>query len=205
MNFLAHLFLSGTDKEIMIGNFIADSIKGKAYLNYRPRVQKGILLHRKIDEFTDKHPITRKLSLLLKSNYNRHSGIVIDIFYDHFLCKNWQRFSSVSLVNFIKSCHRLLLRNIVILPANIKAFLPVLIARKRLLSYSKIEGIENALKTMSKYTSLPSASDFAVATLIEHYAYLNENFLIFFEELIQMVEEELTKTYPNEQNQVSPK
>jgi acyl carrier protein phosphodiesterase len=193
MNFLAHLYLSGNDSDIMIGNFIADSVKGKLYSKYRPKVQKGILLHRKIDEFTDKHPITRELKLLLKSRYNKHSGVVIDIFYDHFLSLNWEKYSSISLKAFISNCHRVILRNIFILPPNIKSFLPVLIARGRFLSYSKIEGIKNVLYTMSKYTSLPNESDFAIEILTQHYHHFDLKFQDFFSDLIKMVTNELKK------------
>ena len=60
MNFLAHIYLSGENQGITIGNFIADGIKGNKYLSYREDLQKGILLHRSIDSFTDQHPIVRQ-------------------------------------------------------------------------------------------------------------------------------------------------
>jgi acyl carrier protein phosphodiesterase len=194
MNFLAHLYLSGNNNDIMIGNFISDSVKGKLYLKYREGIQHGILLHRKIDGFTDKHPITKELKSLLKNGYHKHSGIVIDIFYDHFLCLNWEKYSSISLKKFISLCHRVILRNLFILPSDIKGYLPFLIARKRLHSYSNIEGIENTLKTMSKYTSLPDSSIFAIQILKENYAFFNTKFQEFFIELIMMVKKELEIT-----------
>jgi acyl carrier protein phosphodiesterase len=193
MNFLAHIFLSGNDNEIMIGNFIADYVKGKSYSRYKPKIQKGILLHRKIDEFTDKHEITKNLAILVKSKYKRHSGIVIDIFYDHFLCQNWYRYSSIPLDQYINNCHRVLLRNLWILPSTIKGFLPVLIAKNRLLSYSKVGGIQNALQIMSKYTSLPAESTYAIEILNANYKEFNDKFLIFFAELVLMVNRELSK------------
>ena len=191
MNFLAHLYLSGNDRDIMFGNFIADYVKGKSYTRYNQKIQQGILLHRKIDEFTDKHAITKDLASLLKDRYKRHSGIVIDIFYDHFLSVNWSRYSNIPLEQFISSCHRLLLKNLWLLPSTIKGFLPVLIARKRLMSYSSLSGIENALHTMSKYTSLPDESTFALKILNENFSLMNEKFLIFFADLIEMVNQEL--------------
>jgi len=191
MNFLAHLYLSGEDSEIMIGNFIADSVKGRSYNRFKPKIQQGILLHRKIDSYTDKHKITRELSTFLRPGYNKHSGIVIDIFYDHFLSINWEKFAQKPLTKYIRSCHRILLRNILILPSDIKGFLPILIARRRLQSYSKIEGIENVLELMSKYTSLPASSQFAIEILKENYLLFNAKFLEFFEDLILMVDQEL--------------
>jgi acyl carrier protein phosphodiesterase len=191
MNFLAHLYLSGNDADLMIGNFIADSVKGKSYVKFKPGIQKGILLHRKIDEFTDRHPITKELKSKMSLGYNKHSGIVIDIFYDHFLSINWDKFSSIPLDNFIESCHRNILRNIFILPSKIKAFLPFFIGKQRLKSYSRLDGIESVLKIMSKYTSLPSASDFAMEILQSNYAQFNNGFNLFFDEMIIMVNESI--------------
>ncbi len=190
MNFLAHLFLSGGVEDLMIGNFIADSVKGKAYLDYRPGIQQGIILHRKIDELTDNHAITRELSQLFKSKYQKYSGIVIDIFYDHFLSKNWNEFTDIELKRFIKTSHKVLLKNIAILPLRVQTFLPIMIAKNRLYSYSKIKGLKIALDRMAQYTSLPAATDFAITTLKKNYEYLDKNFLIFFKDIIQQVEEE---------------
>ncbi len=190
MNFLAHLYLSGEDKDLMIGNFIADWVKGKAYLSYRPGIQHGILLHRKIDELTDNHQITKELGQLFKTGFQKYSGIVIDIFYDHFLSKNWNNYSDISLKNFIKKCHNLLLKNIMILPSKVQSILPIMITKNRLLSYSKIEGLKDALERMAQYTSLPAESDFAIETLEDNYEYFDEQFLIFFDEIIKSVAEE---------------
>jgi len=89
MNFLAHIYLSFDDDEITIGNFIADSIRGNKYKHLPERVQKGIFLHREIDTYTDAHSIVRKSTKRLHKNYSHYSGIIVDIFYDHYLAKNW--------------------------------------------------------------------------------------------------------------------
>jgi len=191
MNFLAHLYLSGDDNNIKIGNFIADSVKGNSHQNYFPKIQQGILIHRKIDEFTDKHHITKDLSSLFKNKYNRYSGIVLDVTYDHFLSNNWSKYSNIALETYINSCYKILLKNYFILPSNVRNFLPIMIANNRLLSYSKIEGLEKALELMAKYTSLPAESRFAIETLNTNYQYINMQFQIFFDELIVHVEREM--------------
>lgn len=190
MNFLAHLYLSKEIEDIMVGNFIADSIKGKAYQNFRPGIQHGILLHRKIDQITDQHRITKELSALFKEKYQRYSGIVVDIFYDHFLSQNWDKFSETSIIQFINKSYNVLLKNFSILPPKVKSFLPLMIAQNRLLSYTKIEGLRKALERMSKYTSLPDASNFAIETLTENFNLFNERFIIFFNELIDETNKE---------------
>ena len=92
MNFLAHIYLSGDSRELLIGNFIGDYVKGKDYEKYPPAIQDGILLHRKIDWFTDDHSITKKAKKLVRGQYGLYAGIVIDIFYDHYLSANWDQY-----------------------------------------------------------------------------------------------------------------
>jgi len=191
MNFLAHLYLSGDDNEIKIGNFIADSVKGSSHQNYQPKIQQGILIHRKIDEYTDKHQITKDLSGLFKKNYKRHAGIVLDVVYDHFLSYNWIKYSKITLPVYINNCYKLLLKNYFILPLQVKNFLPIMITHNRLLSYSRIEGLEKALELMSKYTSLPAESNYAIEVLNANYQYINTQFLSFFDDLIIHVSKEM--------------
>lgn len=197
MNFLAHLYLSGNDDGIKTGNFIGDSVKGNAHTKYSPKIQQGILLHRKIDRFTDTHLVTKEISMMLKEKYSRHSGIVVDVIYDHFLSINWIKYSDVPLNIYVNSCYKALVKNFLILPAQVRNFLPILIAKNRLLSYLKIDGIENALITMSKYTSLPNESDFALKVIEANYQYINNQFLQFFDEAIEYTNKEMA-LYENE-------
>ena len=97
MNFLAHLYLSKNNKNILIGNFIADAVKGKKYQNYSKEIQAGILLHREIDNYTDAHPVVRKSKQRLNKRYKHYDGVIIDILYDHFLAKNWHNYSDIPL------------------------------------------------------------------------------------------------------------
>ena len=93
MNFLAHIYLSGDNDLIKIGNFMADGIRGKQFENYHPEIQKGIILHRFIDTFTDAHPVFRQSTKKLHENYHHYAGVIVDVFYDHFLAKNWNLYS----------------------------------------------------------------------------------------------------------------
>ncbi|MBN1252935.1 MAG: DUF479 domain-containing protein [Bacteroidales bacterium] len=192
MNYLAHLLLSGDNDEIKLGNFIADAVKGKNYKVFSTNIQTGIILHRKIDYFTDNHQITKELSFTLREKYKKHSGIVVDIFYDYFLANNWEEYSEQKFENFISNTHALLIHNYKILPPKIKRVLPFLIAKKRLLSYKKIIGISDVLTAMSKYTSLPYETDFAIKILTENYDEFNTKFNHFYKEIDQYVKEELS-------------
>ena len=102
MNFLAHIYLSGEDEKLMVGNFIGDYVKGKDYENYPTPIREGILLHRQIDFFTDSHSQFREAKKLLVEEFGLYSGIIIDLLYDHLLAKNWNNYSEQNLRSFAK-------------------------------------------------------------------------------------------------------
>lgn len=187
MNFLAHIYLSGEDDQIRIGNFIGDFIKGNAYQMYPDKIQKGIRLHRSIDSFTDKNRTATKAKELYYIQYHKYAGIVIDILYDHFLASNWDRFSDVSLYDYAQKFYDLMLKYEYLMPVSLQTFIPKLIEHNRLYSYRTIDGIESVLSTMSKFTSLPDYSEFAILTLKENYAFLEENFFTFIAEIIYYI------------------
>ena len=161
MNFLAHLYLSGNSEGLLIGNFIADSVKGKAYENYNQEIQKGILLHRKIDTFTDSHPIVSQSKQRLHSRYHKYSPVVVDIFYDHFLAVKWNNYSTVSLNEFAENSYRLMNTNFEILPEKVKFMLPYMIKGNWLVNYCNVEGIRKTLTGMSRRTSFNSGMETA--------------------------------------------
>lgn len=190
MNYLAHLYLSGESEKVIIGNFIGDYVKGKKYQDYPQEVSKGILLHRQIDSFTDTHAITREAKLLFRKEFGLYSGIVVDFFYDHFLAKNWNTYSDLTLRSFAKRTHAILLSNHNMLPVRVKGFLPFLIQNKRLESYALVDGITQSLKIMSNYSSVPSKSEEAKLILQENYKLFENYFTSFMHDMIKFVEME---------------
>ena len=115
MNFLAHIYLSGNNDLMKIGNFMADGIHGKHFENFPIDVQKGIILHRSIDTFTDAHPIFRQSTKRLHANYHHYSGVIVDVFYDHFLAKNWSKYSDEKLEDYVARFYQSLKDNYEIL------------------------------------------------------------------------------------------
>ena len=190
MNYLAHLYLSGSSDKLKLGNFIGDYVKGKKYFQYPEEIQKGILLHRKIDSFTDSHPLFQNSKLPFQPVYGKFAGIVGDLVFDHFLASNWDAYSIHSLSEFAKKIHHLLLSNFFILPGTVRQFLPFLIHNRRLESYATTNGFRRVLEIMSRYTSLPDFSDEAWVILNENYIQIGENFQNFMTEIIIMVNEE---------------
>ncbi|PIF05693.1 MAG: ACP phosphodiesterase [Draconibacterium sp.] len=189
MNYLAHLYLSGKDEKVLTGNFIGDYVKGRQIEQYPEKIKKGILLHRHIDSFTDKHPKAREAKDLLRKPYRLYSGIIVDFFYDHFLAANWEKYANISLHTFANRCHATLLANFRYLPPQVKGFLPSLIRNRRLEAYASIDGIIQSITIMSKYTSLPDYSVSARRILIENYTFLSENFELFMTEIIRYITE----------------
>lgn len=192
MNFLGHLYLSGKSDEIKIGNFIGDWVKGTPKnwsLNFTEDIRKGIILHRNIDTFTDKNPIVKQSAFRLKEEYGRYSGVIIDIFYDHFIAKNWQKYSKENFFSYTQNFYQLLLKYQNILPEKVQEIIPKMITAKRLESYATIEGINNALKRMSEYTSLPNKNGFAIDILQKYYSEFETEFETFFEQIILYVKD----------------
>ena len=188
MNYLAHIYLSGDSDEIILGNFIADYVKGNKYLNYPEQVAYGIRLHRSIDLFTDQHALVKECINLLRPGYGRYAGIVTDVFFDHFLAANWNRYSECTLRQFSKHAHAVFLSNFLLLPFRVKQFLPFLIQHKRLESYAQRDSMFQVLEIMSRRTSLPANSEWAMQILNQEYEQFEALFRSFFEELIDYVE-----------------
>lgn len=191
MNFLAHIYLSGDNDQIRIGNFMADSIKGKKYLKYPKDLQKGIVLHRAIDYYTDTHPVFRQSTQRLFSKYSHYSGVIVDIFYDHFLAANWKNYSDVPLKKYSLDFYKLLNENFEVLPGRVKNFLPYMINDNWLLSYSSIDGIEKVLSGMNRRTGEKSKMNEATRELMEYYPEFKAEFENFFEDIILFSKEKL--------------
>jgi acyl carrier protein phosphodiesterase len=190
LNYLAHIYLSGDSVDIMIGNFIGDFVKGKKYLGYPENIGKGIILHRKIDSFTDRHQMTKACKEYLKLKYNMYSGIVVDIFYDHFLATNWKLYSSVPLKDFVVQKYTVLSAYEYFFPEEVKMFFPYFLGTNWLYAYSTFDGLGTVLQNMSSRTSLPDFSTYAIKVLKENYDQLGKNFFTFFSDMISYVEKE---------------
>jgi acyl carrier protein phosphodiesterase len=187
MNYLAHIYLSGDDEEIIIGNFIGDFVKGHHFGEYTQMIRKGIILHRYIDSFTDTHAIVRRSKARLSEQYHKYAGIIIDILYDHFLVKNWSSYSTSPLDEFIKNFFDLANRYFDLLPESVKFFLPSFIKNNWIKMYDTVEGIQEVLLRMSSRTSLPDNTELGVAVLRRDYELFEAEFQAYFPVLITYV------------------
>jgi acyl carrier protein phosphodiesterase len=191
MNFLAHIYLSGNNNLIKIGNFMADGIRGNDYMKFSDDIKKGILLHRHIDTFTDAHPIYRKSKHRLHEKYGHYSGVIMDILYDHFLAKNWSKYSNEKLEDYADNFYKSLQENYNALTEKTKGMMPYMIARNWLVSYATIAGIEMILFQMDYRTKHRAHMQEAIVELEEFYVEIEEEFTLFFNELIIFAKEKL--------------
>jgi len=187
MNYLAHIFLSGIDDEIMIGNFIGDYVKGNDYNKYPDRIKKGILLHRQIDTFTDKNKIVSQSKSYFAKRYHKYSGIIVDILYDHFFANNWDSFAAQPLDEFKENVFNCLIKNHSVLPERVQFFVPSFIKNDWIGVYKSVDGIITVLNRMSMRTTLPDHSEYAREILRKYYVQLESEFLTFFPEMIKYV------------------
>jgi acyl carrier protein phosphodiesterase len=189
MNYLAHIYLSGTNDLLKIGNFMADSIKGSNFEKFDMDIKKGILLHRHIDSFTDANVIYRKSKHRLHEKYGHYSGVIMDILYDHFLAKNWSRYSDEALEIYAANFYNLLVTNEAILTEKIKGMIPYMIENNWFVSYASLPGIEMILFQMDYKTKHRVHMQEAIVELQLFYQEFEEEFYLFFDELMQSCKE----------------
>ena len=183
MNFLAHIYLSGDSDLIKIGNFMADGVRGNKHLELHSDIQKGIILHRSIDTFTDAHPLFRQSTKRLHANYHHFSGVIVDVFYDHFLAKNWYLYSDEKLEDYVATFYESLDIHHELLTEKAQLMKPYMIQQNWLLSYRTIEGIEKILSQMDNRIKRESNMRFSVQELRLFYQEFEDDFTIFFNEL----------------------
>jgi acyl carrier protein phosphodiesterase len=184
MNFLAHIYLSGDDPNIQLGNFMGDFVKGRNLTEqFGPEIAKGIELHRAIDAFTDKHPIVKQSKVRLREKYRHYAPVIVDIFYDHYLAKNWDKFHNTFLPDFAEQIYTMIMSREAVLPEKVKWMMPYMIKGNWLANYARIDGIGRVLNGMSRRTPYESKMDEAVTDLQTHYSDFEKEFFEFFPQL----------------------
>ncbi|KPJ79121.1 MAG: hypothetical protein AMJ54_00200 [Deltaproteobacteria bacterium SG8_13] len=185
MNYLAHAYLADSTDRFLIGNLIADFVKGSADKKYDRQIAAGIVFHRKVDAFADGHHMTAASRRLFAPHRRRTAGIVLDICYDHFLAKNWGRYAEIELAVFIAGIYDLLQSHIDLLPKRFRQVLPRMREQNWLSSYRSLEGVELTLMRISRRLSANIRLDDAMADITACYGALEDNFSAFFPDLIE--------------------
>lgn len=189
MNYLAHAVLSFGDPEILTGNMIADHVKGKlALAEFPERIADGIVLHRKIDQYTDEHPATARAKLLFRADYRLYAGAVVDSLYDHFLANDAKYFpSDASLKDFTTSTYNQLQENSAYFPTTFAGYFPHMQEHDWLYNYRNLKGVERSLNGLQRRAKhMPDALK-AYQTFIAHYYYLAQCYYEFIEDVSRFV------------------
>ena len=191
MNFLAHAYLSFERPKVLVGNFIGDFVRGELKKQFEKDIVAGIHLHRQIDAYTDNHPLVKQAQELLKPEFHRYSLVITDMYYDHFLSSNWQDYHNKSITSYTHWVYEVIDSHKSILP---KKFLyPFKYMRKEnwLESYGKMDGLQRSFTGLSYRTSFESGMEKAPEFLSLHYAFFEDNFRHFFQDLIRFSKNKL--------------
>lgn len=188
MNFLAHMILSCMDNELMIGNFLGDFISNKELDLFSEKIQEGVMLHRKIDSYSDNHKDVLKSVRRLRPSQAKYAPVVVDVFYDFILANNWSKFSGQSLEDFSNQVTEVLKYHQSVFPEHVRARTDRMIEARWLVDYAKPERLKMILGFLDKRSSFPSAMADAVASYNKDYESYEEDFLKFFPDIISHVE-----------------
>ena len=188
MNYLFHLVLSGDDPDIIIGNYIADHIRGTKIVNELPNtVLKGVLLHRAIDAYSDMHPAVRHSVALLKPSHARYASVAVDILYDHFLIKNWRQFVKAAMTKKINSFYELLSDRMESLPLKSQKVSRKLLQDNWFGLYETFDGLNTVFVGVTKRTHFENALPETVEYLIKFYNELDNDFKVFARDIFSFV------------------
>ncbi|MBE9178010.1 DUF479 domain-containing protein [Oculatella sp. LEGE 06141] len=188
MNYLAHLYLANNNSGLLIGSILGDFVKGSISTLYTPEIRAGIDLHRKVDSYTDSHQVVHASKRIVAPSRRRFAGIMVDLFYDHFLAKNWHHYSTVSLYDFSHHVYTVLAEHQAILPDALKQILPHMIEQNWLMSYREINHVNRALNGISRRFKRQNNLFNSAEELEWNYASFEQDFQLFFPDLIHFVE-----------------
>lgn len=188
MNFLAHCYLSCSNEDILIGNFITDFISKKQSDTYSGDVKLGIELHRKIDAFTDTHEASLELRKMLRANHGKYAPVVVDLVWDYYLCLNWSLYSGNALPIFTSDIYKIINKNKALLPPKLESKIDGMIADDFLLAYADEKRMRRSLQWMDNRVKYPSKF-YAMADDIKmNHDHFNALFKNFFPDLIAYVD-----------------
>lgn len=185
MNFLSHFILGADKDEHIVGNFLGDFVKGKDHNNYRKDIQDGIIMHRMIDSYVDNHESFLKSKRMVFHRYRHYAGVVVDVYYDYFLAKNWQQFSDENLEVFISKCYTTLSNYQEEMPFSAQVGFKHMKQGDWLTRYTNLEGVARTFLGLSKYIKRKTGIETAVEELIIHEDIFNQHFLEFFPEMVK--------------------
>lgn len=196
MNYLGHAYLSFNSPQILVGNMISDFVKGSDKFSFSGMVQKGIMLHREIDAFTDLHPATKKAMEVFRPYYRLYSAPIMDVLYDHFLANDENLFDDVSLKEFSQSTYRHLENHSAELPNRFLQVFTYMKTDNWLYHYKYTEGTRKSLYGLIRRATYVKESDTAFRLFLEHHSFLNTCYQEFFPDVKLFAKEKFEELNP---------
>jgi acyl carrier protein phosphodiesterase len=190
LNYLAHIFLARYSDDAMLGALLGDFVKPHSGFAFNAEVEREIMIHRKVDAFTDSHPLVLHAKTLFPGPSRRFAGILLDVFYDHLLAVHWTRYADMPLAPFIERFYRTLDSQSALLPPRLATIAPHMIRQDWLGSYVDYAGVDRAIRRMA--TRLSRNGDVMCAGLDDlsaNYAALADGFHAFFPQLTAFVDQ----------------
>ncbi len=198
MNFLTHLYLSNGAPELLVGNLMGDFVKGRLDGRFPPGIKRGILLHQEIDSFTGQNGHFLRSKRRLDPSFGHYRGVLVDLFYDHFLAAHWEDYADVPLSVFISDAWRVLGEHKKYLPDKLQRIMPFMF-RDWMPSYSDIAGIEAVLQRMSLRLKRANRLGEGTEELSRNYGELYGDFRYFLPELITFSESKVIVAINNDE------
>lgn len=195
MNYLAHIQLSGYDISVAVGNFMGDGVKGRIKDDFPLGIRIGLHLHRFIDHFTDSHESNRPIIELLRPHFGRMSGVISDMYYDHFLAREWDRFHESSLEKHLDWFYRESRELKDHMPERQRRFFELSEEGKWLFNYSNHQGMARALDGMSRRGEHTVVLKEAHGFMLAHFDELQRLFEAFYPLLQKAAAEELDRLW----------
>ncbi len=184
MNYLAHMLCSNDTPASMLGNLLADFVKGNVEGRFPREVAEGIRNHRRVDFFTDSHEVFAASRRLVSDSRRRYAGIIIDVAYDHFLATNWDRYNSLTLDEFVGRVYENLGRHRVAVPHPVPLVIEKMVHEDWLRSYRSVESIDRTFRRISRRLRHENPLDSAIEELEQNYDSLQNHFHSFFPQIM---------------------
>lgn len=182
MNYLGHLYLSPPSEDALLGSLMGDFVKGPIAAHFPPAIARAIALHRKLDSFTDSHPVVAISRARISSGRRRYAGIMLDVFYDHFLARHWGEFHQQPLGSFTAHVYEILERRHGELPETLQRVAPSMRRWDWFGSYARIDTIDGTLNRIGQRLRRENTLQDSVGELLDNYANLESDFRRFLPE-----------------------
>ena len=186
MNYLAHLLLAGDDPEAQVGQVLADFVSAGSIASFAPGIRAGIRAHQRIDAYADSHPVFGVARKRLRPPYRRFGGVLLDVWFDHFLAAGWDRHGNgTTLAEFAQTRYRVLHEYRLLAPPRFQIVVEAMRRDDWLVAYSELAFVNRVLQGISRRCKRENPIGSALPVLIENYERLGSDFERFFPDLAE--------------------